>query len=187
MMGFALTSRATPTLWTMSRAQKLDWIITSNSTTPTGPLDAHLTSRNRRHCSRWAHRRRTFAACYRVKDRAIIDEPQQYYKLPREDFDLCDPIKWWFGHHAQFPNLFCLACNIFTIPGVLLFSPTLLLLTITIFTGSAVAVERIFSGGPDTISLRQASLKLETIHTLMIVKRRLRLARMAVQELTGGM
>jgi hypothetical protein len=56
-----------------------------------------------------------------------------------------------------------------------------------IYTGSAVAVERIFSGGRDTISLRRASLKPETIRTLMIVKQRLRLARLAVEEMTRGM
>lgn len=39
-----------------------------------------------------------------------------------------------------------------------------------------MAVERIFSGGCDTISLRRASLKPETIHTLMIVKHHLRMA-----------
>ncbi|KAJ7651810.1 hypothetical protein B0H17DRAFT_958290, partial [Mycena rosella] len=37
--------------------------------------------------------------------------------------------------------------------------------------GSAVAVEHIFSGGRDTISLRRASLKPHTISTLMMVKR----------------
>jgi hypothetical protein len=40
-----------------------------------------------------------------------------------------------------------------------------------------VAVEHIFSGGRDTISLRRASLKPETIRVLMLVKRRLILAR----------
>ena len=43
--------------------------------------------------------------------------------------------------------------------------------------GSAVAVERIFSGGRDTISLRRASLKPETIRILMLVKRKLIIAR----------
>ncbi|KAJ7190562.1 hypothetical protein GGX14DRAFT_604002 [Mycena pura] len=38
---------------------------------------------------------------------------------------------------------------------------------------SAVAVERIFSGGRDTIFLRRASLRAETISTLMFVKNRL--------------
>lgn len=48
-----------------------------------------------------------------------------------------------------------------------------------IFSGSAVAVERIFSGGRDTIGIRRASLKAETIQTLMFVKARLRLEREA--------
>ena len=43
--------------------------------------------------------------------------------------------------------------------------------------GSAVAVERVFSGGRDTISLRRASLKAQTIRVLMLVKRKLHLAR----------
>ncbi|KAG1834726.1 hypothetical protein EV424DRAFT_1309708, partial [Suillus variegatus] len=47
-------------------------------------------------------------------------------------------------------------------------------------TGSAIAVERIFSGGCDTISLRRASLQPNTIRTLMLVKQRLRLARNAI-------
>ncbi|KAJ7912853.1 hypothetical protein B0H13DRAFT_2326912 [Mycena leptocephala] len=48
---------------------------------------------------------------------------------------------------------------------------------------SAVAVERIFSGGRDTISLRRASLKPDTIRRLMMVKQRLRFARNAVQDI----
>jgi hypothetical protein len=43
--------------------------------------------------------------------------------------------------------------------------------------GSAVAVERVFSGGRDTISLRRASLRPETIKVLMLVKKKLHLAR----------
>ena len=43
------------------------------------------------------------------------------------------------------------------------------------FIGSAVAVERIFSGGRDTISLRRASLQPDTVRMLMLVKHRLRL------------
>jgi hypothetical protein len=48
--------------------------------------------------------------------------------------------------------------------------------------GSAVAVERVFSGGRDTISLRRASLKPETVRALMLVKHRLRLKRSATIE-----
>jgi hypothetical protein len=43
--------------------------------------------------------------------------------------------------------------------------------------GSAVAVERVFSGGRDTISLRRASLLPETIKVLMLAKKKLHLAR----------
>ena len=43
--------------------------------------------------------------------------------------------------------------------------------------GSAVAVERVFSGGRDTISLRRASLNADTICILMLVMKRLHLAR----------
>jgi hypothetical protein len=52
-------------------------------------------------------------------------------------------------------------------------------------SGSAVAVEHIFSGGRDTISLRRASLKPETIRILMLVKQRLRLARNAAKRALG--
>lgn len=40
-----------------------------------------------------------------------------------------------------------------------------------------MAVERIFSGGRDTISLRRASLKPDTIRVLMLVKKKLHLER----------
>ncbi|KAF8802971.1 hypothetical protein BYT27DRAFT_7111058, partial [Phlegmacium glaucopus] len=48
--------------------------------------------------------------------------------------------------------------------------------------GSAVAVEHIFSGGRDTISLRCASLIPDTIRVLMLVKHRLRLAHIQLQK-----
>ena len=51
--------------------------------------------------------------------------------------------------------------------------------------GSAVAVERIFSGSRNTISLHRASLNPETIRTLMLVKQRLRLACTAIQDILG--
>ena len=58
-------------------------------------------------------------------------------------------------------------------------------LLIASYPGSAVAVERIFSGGRDAISLRRASLKAETIEAVMVVKAQLRLARTAVIEILG--
>jgi len=46
-----------------------------------------------------------------------------------------------------------------------------------------IEVERIFSGGRDTISLRRASLQPETIRILMLVKRKLILAREDSEEI----
>ncbi|KAF5328727.1 hypothetical protein D9619_011460 [Psilocybe cf. subviscida] len=97
------------------------------------------------------------------KDRVPVNELEEYFKLSAEDFDTCKPLEWWLGRKCQFPNLYRLACDVLSIPG------------------SAVAVERIFSGGRDTISLRRASLVPKTIRVLMLVKQRLRLARVAAK------
>jgi hypothetical protein len=75
-----------------------------------------------------------FTARFKKKTKAVVDELDEYFKLEPEDFDLCNPVHWWMGRRAQFPNLFWLARDILSIPG------------------SAVAVERVFSGGRDTIS-----------------------------------
>ncbi|KAJ6536047.1 hypothetical protein B0H19DRAFT_963150, partial [Mycena capillaripes] len=48
--------------------------------------------------------------------------------------------------------------------------------------GSAVAVERVFSGGRDTTSLRRACSKPETIRTLMLIKHHLRLKRKSLED-----
>ena len=58
-----------------------------------------------------------FTARYQKKDRLQVDKLKEYFKLPCEDFDSCDPLKWWLGHCAQFPNLYRLVCDIFLIPG----------------------------------------------------------------------
>jgi hypothetical protein len=55
--------------------------------------------------------------------------------------------------------------------------PYLESMLIFFLSGSAVSVKRIFSGGCDTISLRRASLKPETIQALMVVKDALLLER----------
>jgi len=65
---------------------------------------------------------------------------------------------------------------------VLSHSRFIFIINILFVKGSAVAVERIFSGGRDTISLRRASLKPETIRMLMLVKRKLILAREGIKS-----
>ena len=50
-------------------------------------------------------------------------------------------------------------------------------MTDVVVLGSAVAVEQVFSGGHDTISLRRTSLQPETIKVLMLIKKKFYLAR----------
>jgi hypothetical protein len=63
-----------------------------------------------------------------------------------------------------------------------LFQSIFILNDVLLVTGSAVAVERVFSGGHDTISLHCAILKPETIWILMIVKTKLILAREEIKS-----
>ena len=64
--------------------------------------------------------KKSFTARYRQKDMPAVNELEEYFKLPLEDFDACDPmipIRWWVSRRAQFPNLYRLACDILCIPG----------------------------------------------------------------------
>jgi len=122
---------------------------------------------------------KNFTARFQRK-RAPTNELTEFWNLPQEDFDTCDPLRWWHGRRAQFPHLYRLVRDIFSIPGNYLYLSTAFLIVKLIYhlsLGSAVAVERIFSGGRDTISLRRASLKPETIRILMLVKRKLIISR----------
>jgi hypothetical protein len=58
-----------------------------------------------------------FTARYKKRTNVATDEFEEYLKLPQEDFELCDPIQWWAGRRAQFPNLSRLARDILSIPG----------------------------------------------------------------------
>jgi hypothetical protein len=58
-----------------------------------------------------------FTSRYQMHDRIMVDEFEEYSKLPREDFDSCKPLQWWLGRRSQFPNLYRLVCDLFSIPG----------------------------------------------------------------------
>jgi hypothetical protein len=58
-----------------------------------------------------------FTSRYKKKENILRDELEEYFKLTREDFDTCKPLEWWLGRRAQFPNLYCLARDLFSIPG----------------------------------------------------------------------
>ena len=123
-----------------------------------------------------------FTSRYNKHIRLNIDEIEEFFKLPPEGFAV-DPIQWWAGRRAQFPNLSCLARDVLYSWCVSITHLQILFWCVS--QGSAVAVERIFSGARDTISLRRASLKPETIRTLMLVKQQLRLAREVIQDILG--
>jgi hypothetical protein len=60
---------------------------------------------------------KSFTARYRRKEKYSTNELEEYFKLPAEDFDTCNPIQWWVGRRSQFPRLFQLARDILSIPG----------------------------------------------------------------------
>ena len=58
-----------------------------------------------------------FTSRYKKRDQLSRDELEEFFKLPREDFDACKPLQWWVGRRAQSPTLYCLARDLLTIPG----------------------------------------------------------------------
>ena len=62
---------------------------------------------------------KNFTARFQCK-RTSPDELLEFWSLPQEDFETIDPLQWWLGRRAQFPQLYCLARDIFSIPGMLL-------------------------------------------------------------------
>jgi hypothetical protein len=72
---------------------------------------------------------KSFTARYHRKEKPSVNELEEYFKLPAEDFDAYNPIRWWIGHRAQFPNLFCMARDILCISGELSVSYRLLFQT----------------------------------------------------------
>ena len=68
-----------------------------------------------------------FTARYKRTNHRVSDELEDYFKLGQEDFDTCQPLDWWWGRRAQFPNLYRLAQDVLAIPGetfILLFHCT---------------------------------------------------------------
>jgi len=60
---------------------------------------------------------KNFTSCFHRKAKVAVDELEEYFRLPAEDFETCNPVHWWMGQQAQFPNLFWLARDLLCIPG----------------------------------------------------------------------
>ena len=61
---------------------------------------------------------KNFIARFNRKPRTSTDELLEFWSLPQEDIETCDPLHWWYGRRAQFPNLYRLVRDIFSIPGM---------------------------------------------------------------------
>ena len=116
---------------------------------------------------------KNFTACFHQKTTTSINKLDEYFKLPPEDFETCSPIHWWMGQQAQFLNLFWFACDLLCIPGAYMVYDVFF--STKLSSGSAVAVEHVFSGGRNTISLHHASLHPQMIKVLMLSKKKLHL------------
>ena len=59
-----------------------------------------------------------FTACYKSIIPDAIEELDKYFKIKHKDFRKCDPLRWWRSQCKDWPNLYCLACDILCIPGL---------------------------------------------------------------------
>lgn len=82
--------------------------VTSNSNTAQ-PTGSHSGSPTKNYTARFQRKR------------AAVDELTEFWNLAQKDFQSCDPVQWWYGRRAQFPNLYRLARDILSIPGIFLF------------------------------------------------------------------
>ena len=61
--------------------------------------------------------KKNFIARFNHKPRTSTNELLEFWSLPQEDIENCDPLHWWYACCAQFLNLYRLVCDIFSIPG----------------------------------------------------------------------
>ena len=52
----------------------------------------------------------------KVEDPGNRIELEEYFKLQHEEWEV-NPLQWWVDRKRQFPNLYCLTCDIIMIPG----------------------------------------------------------------------
>ena len=60
---------------------------------------------------------KNYTARYSQKH-AAVDKLTEFWNMPQENFETCNPVQWWQQRRAQFPNIYCLARDIFSIPGI---------------------------------------------------------------------
>jgi len=62
------------------------------------PLAAHPRTTTQARSDMFASPQKVdFTLHYQKKDRLIVNEMKEYFKLTSEDFNTCEPLKWWLG------------------------------------------------------------------------------------------
>jgi hypothetical protein len=92
----------------------------AHSPTPSADTSTQSTTPHRHSAAMPASPQKNFTACFR-KPRMPIDELEEFWRLPQEDFNTCDPIQWWLGCKSSFPDLYGLVCDVLSIPGAFSF------------------------------------------------------------------
>jgi hypothetical protein len=120
-----------------------------------------------------------FTSRYQMKEHIVVNELDDYFKLPQEDFDTYKPLNWC--RCSQFPRLYRLVIDIFSIPGKL----CMIILHYN-FSNMVQALQLLLRGFSleDVTQFLFASLIPVTIQILMLVKR-LKLARVTFGRLTS--
>jgi hypothetical protein len=59
-----------------------------------------------------------FTARYKQRPRETVNELEEFFSLPQQDFETCDPLQWWAGRHSQFLNLSRFARDILSMSGM---------------------------------------------------------------------
>ena len=128
------------------------------------------------------HKKSTSLQGIKKKEHVVVNELDEYFKLPREDFGLCEPLNWWRGRRSQFPRLYQLVIDIFSIPGKACMICIDLYFLTWFNQGQLLLLRELFLENVTQYLYyvqSRASLIPETVHVLMLVKQRLKLARVA--------
>jgi hypothetical protein len=51
----------------------------------------------------------------------VLDQLEEYFRITTDspqDFGTCNPFEWWQMHSTRLGNVYQLACDILSIPGI---------------------------------------------------------------------
>jgi hypothetical protein len=80
-----------------SRSNLVNYFNENYANTIPAPSSLPPTSASVRSAPTPGSPQKSFTARYRRKEKTSFNELEEYFKLPVEDFDMCNPIHWWTG------------------------------------------------------------------------------------------